>query len=210
MAAFEEWVEMVLTHEGGYVDNPNDKGGQTNRGITQKSFSAFIDRDASEEDMRDMTRDQAIDFYRDLWDKMNLDRYPPPVRLQYADMQVNGGKRSSDMILQMAVNTKMNPNEVEAWIDVDGVAGRGTLAALEQADLTALDYFGERVLFHANNVFAGSKYGIKVGDYVRKMEANPDNQDTWGRTRTSQNGFWRGWFRRDLETYEKSLLDDDG
>ena len=210
MAAFEEWVEMVLAHEGGYVFDPNDRGGMTNMGITQKSFSDFIGRDANEADMRDMTRDQAIDFYRDLWDKMNLDRYPPPVRLQYADMQVNGGKRSSDMILQMAVNTKMNPNQVEAWIDVDGVAGRGTLAALERADLTALDYFGERVLFHANNVFAGSKYGIKVGDYIRKREADPDSPDTWGRTRTSQNGFWRGWFRRDLETYEKSLLDDDG
>ena len=35
MAGFEEWVEMVLEHEGGYVDDPNDRGGQTNMGITQ-------------------------------------------------------------------------------------------------------------------------------------------------------------------------------
>ena len=208
MADFDSWVSMVLSHEGGYVDDPNDKGGQTNKGITHKNFSAFLGRDASEEDMRDMTEQQAIDFYRDLWDKMNLDRYPPPVQLQYADMQVNAGKRGSDMILQMSVNTKMFPNEVERWIDVDGVAGRGTLAALEQADLTALDYFGERALFHANNIFAGSKYGIKVADYIRKKADNPDDQNTWGRTRTSQNAFWRGWFRRDVETYEKSIDDE--
>ena len=203
MARFEAWVEMVLEHEGSYVNDPNDKGGQTNMGITQKSFSGFLGREASESDMRDMTRDQAIDFYKDLWDKMNLDRYPPAVQMQYGDMQVNAGKRGSDMILQMAVNTKMHPNNVERWIDVDGVAGRGTFAALERAELTGLDYFGERALFHANNIFAGSKYGIKVGDYVRKKDDNPDDQSTWGRTRTSQNKFWRGWFRRDLETYLK-------
>ena len=203
MAGFESWVEMVLEHEGGFVDDPDDRGGMTNMGITQKSFSGFLGRDATEEDMREMRRDQAIDFYKDLWDKMNLDRYPPPVQLQYADMHVNSGKRGADMILQMAVNTKMHPNEVERWIDVDGVAGRGTLAALEEANITGLDYFGERVLFHANNVFAGSKYGIKIGDYTRKREENPDDQNTWGRTRTSQNRFWRGWFRRDVETYLK-------
>lgn len=208
MAGFEGWVEMVLEHEGGYVDDPNDRGGQTNMGITQKSFSGFIGSEASESDMRDMTRDQAIDFYRDLWEKMNLDRYPVPLRLQYADMQVNGGKRASDMILQMAINTRVHPNEVERWIDVDGVAGRGTMAALDRANITALDYFGERVLFHANNVFSGSRYGIKVGDYMRKKEAAPDNQGSWGRTRTNQNGFWRGWFRRDLETYEKTVAEE--
>ena len=203
MAGFESWVEMVLEHEGGFVDDPDDRGGMTNMGITQKSFSGFLGREATEEDMREMTRDQAIDFYKDLWDKMNLDRYQPPVQLQYADMHVNSGKRGADMILQMAINTKMHPNEVERWIDVDGVAGRGTLAALEEANITGLDYFGERVLFHANNVFAGSKYGIKIGDYTRKREENPDDQNTWGRTRTSQNRFWRGWFRRDVETYLK-------
>ena len=208
MAGFEGWVEMVLEHEGGYVDDPNDRGGQTNMGITQKSFSGFIGREASESDMRDMTRDQAIDFYRDLWDKMNLDRYPVPLRLQYADMQVNGGKRASDMILQMAINTRVHPNDIERWVDVDGVAGRGTMAALDRANITALDYFGERVLFHANNVFSGSRYGIKVGDYMRKKEADPDNQGSWGGTRTNQNGFWRGWFRRDLETYEKTVAEE--
>ena len=208
MAGFEGWVEMVLELEGGYVDDPNDRGGQTNMGITQKSFSGFIGSEASESDMRDMTRDQAIDFYRDLWEKMNLDRYPVPLRLQYADMQVNGGKRASDMILQMAINTRVHPNDIERWVDVDGVAGRGTMAALDRANITALDYFGERVLFHANNVFSGSRYGIKVGDYMRKKEADPDNQGSWGGTRTNQNGFWRGWFRRDLETYEKTVAEE--
>ena len=208
MADFDSWVRMVLQHEGGYVDDPNDKGGQTNKGITQKNFSEFIGREASEEDMRDMSEQQAIDFYRDLWEKMNLDRYPPALHLQYADMQVNTGRGGSDMILQMAVNTRANPNSPENWIDVDGIAGRGTIAALENADVTPFEYFSESLMFHANNAFAGSKYGFKLSDYLSKKEANPDDQNSWGRTRTSQNGFIRGWFRRDLETYLKATEDD--
>ena len=208
MAAFEEWVEMVLAHEGGYVFDPNDRGGMTNMGITQKSFSDFIGRDANEDDMRDMTRDQAIDFYRDLWEKMNLDRYPPALHLQYADMQVNTGRRGSDMILQMSINTRANPNEPERWIDVDGIAGRGTLAALENADVTPFEYFSESLMFHANNAFVGSKYGFKLSDYMANKEANPDDQNAWGRTRTAQNGYIRGWHRRDLETYLKAIGDD--
>lgn len=208
MADFDSWVRMVLEHEGGYVFNENDKGGETNKGITQKNFSQFLGREATEDDMRNMTEQQAIDFYRDLWEKMNLDRYPPSLHLQYADMRVNTGQRGSDMILQMAINTRTNPNEPERWIDVDGIAGRGTLSALENADVTPFEYFSESLMFHANNAFAGSRYGFKLNDYLARKETNPENQNAWGRTRTAQNGFIRGWHRRDLETYLKAIEDD--
>ena len=208
MADFDSWVSMVLQHEGGFVNSAEDRGGMTSRGITRENWSEFIGREATEEDMRNLTEQQAVDFYRDLWEKMNLDRYPPALHLQYADMQVNTGRGGSDMILQMAVNTRANPNEPERWIDVDGIAGRGTLAALENANVTPFEYFSESLMFHANNAFAGSKYGFKLSDYLAKKEANPESQNTWGRTRTSQNGFIRGWHRRDLETYLKATEDD--
>ncbi|MDR0823903.1 MAG: peptidoglycan domain protein [Prevotella sp.] len=34
MAKIEEWIPIVKEVEGGYVNNPNDKGGETNMGIT--------------------------------------------------------------------------------------------------------------------------------------------------------------------------------
>ena len=43
---------------------------------------------------------------------------------------------------------------------------------------------------------------------MRKREANPNASGMWGGTRTNQNGFWRGWFRRDLETYEKTVKEE--
>ena len=38
---FDEIIEVVLKHEGGYVDDPDDKGGATNFGVTQASYSQF-------------------------------------------------------------------------------------------------------------------------------------------------------------------------
>jgi hypothetical protein len=40
-AAFNRALEMVLHHEGGFVDHPADPGGATNRGVTQATYDAY-------------------------------------------------------------------------------------------------------------------------------------------------------------------------
>ena len=42
MVTFEEIIEEVLKHEGGYVHDSNDLGGETNFGIT-KRFYPYLD-----------------------------------------------------------------------------------------------------------------------------------------------------------------------
>lgn len=200
---FEGWVEMVLEHEGGFVDNPNDLGGVTNMGITQETYSEFIGGQASREDMENMTRDDATEYYQDLWDNLNLDRLPDQIRVVYADVAVNTGKGGADRVLQMAINTKMNPNDPDDWIDVDGVAGGGTFAALENANLTALDYVTEQLMYYANNAFKGSSYTFRQR-VRRASKEESDDSDNWFTTRTNQNGFIRGWTRRALETLKNT------
>ena len=34
LTTFNEIIEVVIKHEGGYVNDPNDLGGETNFGIT--------------------------------------------------------------------------------------------------------------------------------------------------------------------------------
>ena len=36
--SFNEIIEKVLEHEGGYVDDPADKGGATNFGVIQRTY----------------------------------------------------------------------------------------------------------------------------------------------------------------------------
>ena len=202
MASFEEWVEMVLEHEGGFVDNPNDLGGVTNMGITQQTYSEFIGSQASREDMEDLTKEGAIDYYRSLWEKLNLDSLPPELQIVYADVAVNTGKGGADRVLQMAINTKLWPNNPDDWIDVDGMAGAGTMGALNQANLTALDYVTEQLMYYANNCFKGSSYSFKQRQRRATKDGSDDSAD-WFTTRTAQNGFLRGWTRRAFETYER-------
>lgn len=199
---FDEWVEIILEHEGGFVDNPNDLGGVTNMGVTQKTYSEFIGREASREDMEEMTKDDAVGYYNDLWGQLKLERLPSAIRGVYADVAVNAGRGGADRVLQMAINTKVNPNDVDEWIDVDGVAGSGTLRALEEANLTALDYVTEQLMYYANNCFKGSSYSFKQRQRTASKESSDDSAD-WLTTRTSQNGFIRGWTRRAVENLSK-------
>ncbi len=39
--AFEESLPFIMRWEGGYVDHPDDPGGRTNKGVTQKTYDAW-------------------------------------------------------------------------------------------------------------------------------------------------------------------------
>ena len=63
----DEIIDYVLKFEGGFTDNPNDRGGPTNFGITAADYGAFLGQPgpATAAQVRSMTRDQAIEIYRD-------------------------------------------------------------------------------------------------------------------------------------------------
>ena len=52
---FEEIIESVLKHEGGYVNDPHDRGGETNFGITKKFYPNV--------DIKNLTKEQAKKIY---------------------------------------------------------------------------------------------------------------------------------------------------
>merc|ERR1711934_47667 len=163
---FDEIIEEVLVAEGGYVDDPDDKGGATNFGVTQASFSAYKGYEVTKQEVKEMTREEAKECYKkDFWLPAKVERFPERLRHIYFDMVVNMGRRNAGKIIQQAVNTKAN-REI---LDVDGIVGGGTLAKV--SELTLNDVLVERAMFFANNCFDGSRYA----------------------KRTSQNKFLRGW-----------------
>ncbi len=38
---FDKMLQFVLKREGGYINDPNDLGGETNKGITYKTYNAY-------------------------------------------------------------------------------------------------------------------------------------------------------------------------
>jgi hypothetical protein len=59
--------DLINNWEGGYVNDPQDPGGETNMGISKRSYP--------NEDIKNLTRDEAIAiYYRDFWQLYDLDK----------------------------------------------------------------------------------------------------------------------------------------
>lgn len=133
---FDDIFERVIGHEGGYVNNPKDPGGETNWGITKTTALAagYIG------EMRTLTRTQAKETYRvAFWQRINGDQFPPAVAFQLFDACVNHGIGNGVRMLQRA-----------AGVADDGKIGPVSLAAINAKpvpDLLAL-FNAERLNFY--------------------------------------------------------------
>lgn len=125
--------------EGGYVNDPNDNGGETNHGITaalaaqyKPQLSALFHWDGT---MRNLSLDMANWMYKThFWDKMLLDQVlavHPLIADKLFDIGINTGKVPAVSMLQTFLNIANNKQAYYADIVVDGGLGNGTLAALK-------------------------------------------------------------------------------
>ena len=138
LKTFDEIIEQVLEHEGGYVDDPTDSGGETKYGISKRAYP--------NEDIKALTVERAKELYkRDYWDRFKVDNLPDRIRHIYFDMCVNMGGGRATKILQEACNSK-NSNK----IDVDGGIGKNTIKA--SANLEDFRLRAYRVMFYAELV----------------------------------------------------------
>lgn len=129
--SFDLFIERVLGHEGGYVNDPRDPGGETQWGIAKRSYPNV--------NIRTLTRPQAIEIYRrDFWQRVHGDDLPAEFSFQALDAAVNHGIGNAVRWMQRA-----------AGVADDGVFGAVTLAAVkarDPADL-ALLFNAERIEF---------------------------------------------------------------
>jgi hypothetical protein len=123
----ENWdksFEMVLAHEGGYVNDPRDPGGRTNLGVTQRAWESYWSRSSSEEEMRKLTPNVVKPFYKAMyWDKIKGDQLPAGVDYAAYDLAVNSGVGRAAKYLQRI-----------AGVPEDGVIGPKSLEAIKACD----------------------------------------------------------------------------
>lgn len=112
---WEKGITFVLAAEGGYDNNPNDKGGETNFGISKRRYP--------NEDIKAMTVDRAKELYRkDFWEKLCCDQLPSPLAIAVFDAAVNQGEGAAARMLQIVVGA-----------NVDGIVGPNTVTATFKA-----------------------------------------------------------------------------
>lgn len=93
---FDTAFDRLMGHEGGYVNDPNDPGGETNWGISKRSYP--------NEDIRGMTKERAkVLFRRDFWDRINADKLADGVAWQAADFAYHSGAQTAIRYLQRAL-----------------------------------------------------------------------------------------------------------
>jgi len=131
MSKFDEIIEVVLEHEGGYVNDPKDPGGETNFGIAKRSNPDV--------DIKNLTKAEASLIYKTkYWDKNKVESLPEELWHIYFDMCVNMGRSRAVKILQQsAVNRGRN-------IKVDGGLGPNTIKALKGVELERVRAFRVR------------------------------------------------------------------
>ena len=132
-AVFARAVVEVLRHEGGYVNDPNDPGGETHWGISKRSYPGL--------DIAALTRDEAIAIYRrDYWDRVHADELPPALALVVFDAAVNQGRYPAVLMLQEVVGARR-----------DGVMGPETLRAtgLKPLHSVLVEYLARRAMRYA-------------------------------------------------------------
>lgn len=81
---FDTAFDRLLGHEGNYVNNPNDPGGETNWGISKRSYPNLI--------IKELTREDAYNIYKhDFWDRIHADQLLDGITFQLFDFAVNSG-----------------------------------------------------------------------------------------------------------------------
>jgi lysozyme family protein len=93
---FEVAFDRLIDHEGGYVDDPNDPGGETKWGISKRSYPHLV--------IKDLSRDDAKAIYRrDFWQRISADKLPGSVAFQLFDFAVNSGIETAVRHFQRAI-----------------------------------------------------------------------------------------------------------
>lgn len=132
MNDFKKAVEFVLKHEGGYVNDPQDAGGETNYGISKRAYPNV--------DIKNLTRDKAIEIYkRDYWDRLP-GALPAVIHCVLFDCAVNAGPGRAIRLLQAAIKV----NQDGQW----GKLSQSALTKLNQNEVL-LRFSTERIMFYS-------------------------------------------------------------
>ena len=177
---FRNAVHSTLRREGGFVDDVADPGGATNWGISLRylrrlhdlgEFDGDMDGDLDidAEDIRQMTREQAIQiYYEQIWTPNRYGEIWPALAAKTFDLAVNMGSRAGNRLLQRALRAGGQR------VDVDGRIGPQTIGAVRWT-----------VELETDGHVLGALRAEAAGRYLRIIEANP-----------SLRRFERGWMRR--------------
>lgn len=169
-AAFEKWFAQLQVEEGGWVNDPDDTGGETYRGVTKKRAEQVLGRPLTTEELIHEVDNNGLHrrIAKSDWDFVRAGELPPAVGIVAADLAWHAGPDDAGRVVQRGLrNFGFNLN-------TDEVIGGRTIEVARKA----VDAFG------AANV--GMALFSAIGErHLRHVEVTPEDQK-----------FIRGWMAR--------------
>lgn len=150
-------INGVLTAEGGYVNDPADRGGETNYGITIATArsAGYLGT------MRDLPRETAFDIYYRQYVKAPgfeaVSYVSMAIAAELVDTGVNMGPGVPSKWLQRCLNGLNRQGTDYADIGVDGDIGAKTVDAL-RSFISKRGTEGEARLLKLLNALQGARY----------------------------------------------------
>uniref|UniRef100_UPI00352B7844 glycoside hydrolase family 108 protein n=1 Tax=Aerococcus urinaeequi TaxID=51665 RepID=UPI00352B7844 len=179
---FDDAFKIVLGFEGGYSNDPADRGGETNYGITYNTLNdaknkGWIPFNVT---IQNIQLEHAKIIYRKgYWDAVQADSLPHPLDLIMFDSAVNHGPGAAVKLLQKSLNALLRYTELK----IDGIVGPLTLRAVN-------DYIG-----------LGSTPGTPPDSNIRYLciDVLLNRVELYSsivNSNRSQEKFLRGWLNR--------------
>jgi lysozyme family protein len=123
--SIDKAMSFMFSWEGGYSNDLDDAGGETNFGISKRAYP--------NEDIKNMTKERATELYvRDYWNACNCGELPYPLDIVCFDTAVNMGVGRSQAFLDSTRDWKdylmlrieryialgkKNPQYIRGWIN---------------------------------------------------------------------------------------------
>lgn len=143
---WDKCLELILHHEGGYVNHPKDPGGETNLGVTKRVYEEW----GGTKDMKDLEVEDVAPIYKkNYWDKLKGDDLPSGLDLCVFDFGVNAGPGRAAKYLQNMIGATpdggigpMTLKALAVYCDGEGVKG-----AIEEYQRRRQAYYEELSTF---------------------------------------------------------------
>jgi lysozyme family protein len=178
MASFDAFLPTLLRFEGGFVDDPADPGGATNKGITMLTFQEaaqpLLDKAPTLENLKGLSDEDAGTLYRGLyWDQVRADEFEAQDLADIVvDFCVNAGCSTGIKLLQRVLNEA----GTSPALGVEGLMGPATLRAIQNADPRDVyrRYRTARIAYYNELVADKPQLQRFLGGWMHRVSAFPE------------------------------------
>jgi len=155
-------LDDIIRREGGFVDHPDDKGGPTKFGITQKTLSIHLGHPATRDDVLNLSEMQARMIYDDMYiQKPGFDRIRcEQLRGLLVDCAVNHGPHRAVCWLQQV-----------AAVHVDGIIGPHTTSVVNgiNAGTLYLRIVATRARFYGEIITSKPSQAVFASGWMNRL-----------------------------------------